>query len=247
MPTKPVRSVDRAVDIVLAFIDSPVLGIGELQQRLDLPRATLYRMLAALEQKGLITSFGERRQYRLGQKVLELSRSWHRSFNLVEISEPILEHLREACDETVMLFVPNSSQERILVLECRSSQPLSYSRPTGYVAPLIRGAAGKVILAFLPDAQLQKSLEAVPAPDLRKLRLELERIRRERLCVASGEMIPGAISVAVPIFGHDSIVIGAVAVVGPELRMHANERQRLVPALMEAVKEISRLAGYVGG
>jgi hypothetical protein len=34
MSTKPVRSVDRAIDIVLNFIDQPVMGIGELQQRL---------------------------------------------------------------------------------------------------------------------------------------------------------------------------------------------------------------------
>ena len=49
MATKPVRSVDRAVDIVLAFVDTPVMGVAELQQRLELPRPTLYRMLSALE------------------------------------------------------------------------------------------------------------------------------------------------------------------------------------------------------
>ena len=57
--TKPVRSVDRAVDIVLAFVDNPVVGVAELQQRLELPRPTLYRMLSAFEQKGLVSWFGE--------------------------------------------------------------------------------------------------------------------------------------------------------------------------------------------
>lgn len=65
------------------------MGIGELQQRLELPRPTLYRMLSALEQKGLVSWFGDPRRYRLGHKVLELSGSWQRSFNLVEISQPV--------------------------------------------------------------------------------------------------------------------------------------------------------------
>ena len=116
MATKPVRSVDRAVDIVLAFVDTPVMGVAELQQRLELPRPTLYRMLSALEQKGLLSWFGEPRRYRLGHKVLELAGSWQRSFDLVEISIPALQRLWEACDETVMLFVPHPPDGRILVL-----------------------------------------------------------------------------------------------------------------------------------
>jgi DNA-binding IclR family transcriptional regulator len=247
MSNKPVRSVDRAVDIILAFIDSPVLGIGELQQRLDLPRPTLYRMVTALEQKGLVSSFGEPRRYRLGQKVLELSRAWQRSFDLVEISRPLLDRLRDACDETVMLFVPNSSKERILVHESRSSQPLHYSRPSGYVAPLTKGAAGKVILAFLSDAQLEEALDSLSDQERKKLRMELERVRKERVCIASGEVIQGAVSIAAPIFGHDAVVMGAVAVVGPELRMNANAREMLLPILTDTVKSISKSAGYMGG
>ncbi|MFM0514151.1 IclR family transcriptional regulator [Paraburkholderia sp. RL17-373-BIF-A] len=243
MSNKPVRSVDRAVDIILAFIDSPVLGIGELQQRLDLPRPTLYRMVTALEQKGLVSSFGEPRRYRLGQKVLELSRAWQRSFDLVEISRPLLDRLRDACDETVMLFVPNSSKERILVHESRSSQPLHYSRPSGYVAPLTKGAAGKVILAFLSDAQLEDALASISEQERkRKLRMELERVRKERICIASGEVIQGAVSVAAPIFGHDAVVMGAVAIVGPELRMNANAREMLLPVLTDTKVSPSRRA-----
>src|SRR5947209_9081204 len=126
MSTKPVRSVDRAIDIVLAFIETPVMGIGEMQQRLELPRPTLYRMLSALEQRGLVSWFGEPRRYRLGQKVVELSKSWQRSFNLIEMSQPALERLWQACDETVMLFVANPPQGRMLVHEIRSSKPLYY-------------------------------------------------------------------------------------------------------------------------
>ena len=246
MSTKPVRSVDRAVDIVLAFIESPVMGVAELQQRLDLPRPTLYRLLTALEQKGLVSWFGEPRRYRLGQKVLELGRSWQRSFNLVEISLPALERLWEACDETVMLFVPNPPHGRMLVHEIRSSKPLYYSRPVGYIAPLTNGAAGKVMLAFGPDEHVRRVSEALPENERRKLQSDIQRIRKDRYFAASGEVLPGAVSIAAPVFGHDAEVLGAVSVVGPETRMNGAVRERVLPALVKATQEISRAAGYVG-
>lgn len=246
MSTKSVRSVDRAVDIVLAFVDTPVMGIGDLQQRLELPRPTLYRMLAALEQKGLVNSFGEPRRYRLGRKVLELSRSWQRSFNLIEISQPFLERLREACDETVMLFVPNPPHGRMLVHEIRSSKPLYYSRPIGYVAPLTTGAAGKVILAFGSDEDVRRALEGLPENQRRKVQSDIQRIRKDRYFAASGEVLPGALSVAAPLFGNEAEVLGAVAVVGPESRMNGAVRERLLRQLIQTTREISRAAGYAG-
>lgn len=246
MSTKPVRSVDRATDIILAFIDAPVMGIGELQQRLDLPRPTLYRMLAALEQKGLLSWFGEPRKYRLGQKVLELSRSWERSFNLIEISQQPLERLWQGCDETVMLFVPNSPHGRLLVHEIRSSKPLYYSRPIGYVAPLTVGAAGKVMLAFAAEDEIRRACDDLPEAARRKLQTDIERIRKDRYFAATGEVLSGALSIAAPIFGHDAKILGAVAVVGPEMRMNGAVRERLLPQLIQASQEISRAAGYLG-
>ena len=246
MATKPVRSVDRAVDIVLAFVDTPVMGVAELQQRLELPRPTLYRMLSALEQKGLLSWFGEPRRYRLGHKVLELAGSWQRSFDLVEISIPALQRLWEACDETVMLFVPHPPDGRILVHEIRSSKPLNYSRPVGYVAPLVHGAAGKVMLAFGSDDVVRRAGEALPENERRKLQADIQRIRKDRYFAASGEVLPGALSVAAPLFGHGAEVLGAVAVVGPESRMTGAVRDAVVPALIKATQEISRAAGYAG-
>lgn len=246
MSTKSVRSVDRAVDIVLAFIDSPVMGIGELQQRLELPRPTLYRMLSALEQKGLVSWFGDPRRYRLGHKVLELSGSWQRSFNLVEISQPVLDRLWQAADETVMLFVPQPPHGRMLVHEIRSSKPLSYSRPVGYVAPLTIGAAGKVMLAFGSNEQMRLASESLTEAERRKLQTDIQRIRKDRYFAATGEVLAGAMSIAAPLFGHDAEVLGAVSVVGPEIRMSGSVREKILPLLVQATQEISRAAGYAG-
>lgn len=246
MSTKPVRSVDRATDIILAFIETPVMGIAELQQRLDLPRPTLYRMLAALEQKGMVSWFGDPRRYRLGQKVLELAKSWQRSFNLIEISQPALERLSQTCDETVMLFVPNPPHGRMLVHEIRSSKPLYYSRPIGYVAPLTRGAAGKVMLAFASDEEVRRACETLPENERRKVHSDIQRIRKDRYFAATGEVLTGALSIAAPLFGHGEEVLGAVSVVGPENRMNGATRERLLPELIKATQEISRAAGYAG-
>ncbi|MES2183449.1 MAG: IclR family transcriptional regulator [Pseudomonadota bacterium] len=246
MVTKSVRSVDRAIDIILAFIDSPVMGIGELQQRLELPRPTLYRMLAALEQKGLIEWFGDPRRYRLGPKVLALSSAWQNSFNIVEIALPAIEQLHKVCDETIMLFVAHGRDNRMLVHQLKSTKPLSYNREIGYLAPLTVGAAGKVMLAFGGEAQIQNAVASTPEVERRKLLSDIKLIRNERYFAATGEVLTGALSLAAPIFGYQAEVIGAISIVGPEMRMNASVRAKLIPELISATLQVSRSAGYAG-
>src|SRR5262245_48751555 len=148
-----VRAVDRAVDILLEFIDRPKMSAVEIQKRLKLPKPTVYRLLAGLQERGLVYSDGDPRQYRLGTSVLMLSRAWSRSFDLAAESEPRLIALSERTGETAALFLRHGAQERILVRHVRSPSPLNYSLDVGAVSPLIVGAAGKAILAFLPEQE----------------------------------------------------------------------------------------------
>src|SRR5215471_18180292 len=72
-----VRSVERALDILLAFGDSDRdLSVGELLKRVDLSRPTLYRLLYTLQQNGLVTAEGEPQRFRLGPAIGRLAWAW---------------------------------------------------------------------------------------------------------------------------------------------------------------------------
>ncbi|MFX4914304.1 helix-turn-helix domain-containing protein, partial [Acinetobacter baumannii] len=77
----------------------------ELQERLDLPKPTVYRLLAGLVPRGLIYSYGDPRQYRLGVNALKLAHAWSQSFEIGSESEPVLNALSSRTGETAALFL----------------------------------------------------------------------------------------------------------------------------------------------
>ncbi|MHB1684884.1 MAG: helix-turn-helix domain-containing protein, partial [Bacilli bacterium] len=51
---KAVRSVDRALDILLCFGAERDLGLTEIARRVALHKSTAHRMLASLERRGFV-------------------------------------------------------------------------------------------------------------------------------------------------------------------------------------------------
>lgn len=238
---KVVRSVDRAVDILLEFIECPKMNAMELQQRLQLPKPTVYRLLSGLERRGLIYSFGAPRQYRLGVNALKLARAWSQAFDIGSESEGTLKALSFKSGETAALFLRQGAQERILIRCVRSPQALSYSLELGNVSPLTIGASGKCILAFLPEAEVT-AICATQQTSAARMRKELLQTKREGYCITIGERIPGAMSMAAPIFGHEA-VLGSIALLLPQVRNTPSRNAELVRELVTAARAISVAGG----
>src|SRR5690625_7602554 len=68
-----VRSVERALDILLCFADESSLSMSEIAQRVALHKSTVHRLLASLETKGFVIRDPVTDHYRLGFRVWELS------------------------------------------------------------------------------------------------------------------------------------------------------------------------------
>lgn len=118
-----VRAVDRALDILSAFrADDHGLTVAELQQRRDLSRPTLYRLLGTLEQRGFLSSAGEPLRFRLGPAVAQLSNAWRASLDVAVVAQPMLRELWRQSRETVALYL-REDPYRICVAEIESPQP----------------------------------------------------------------------------------------------------------------------------
>ncbi|HMN70256.1 MAG TPA: IclR family transcriptional regulator [Rhodoblastus sp.] len=235
-----VKSVDRAVDILLSFTRArPSMDVSEMQDRLGMARPTLYRMLRTLEQKGLIRSSGEPRRYELGHKVVELANVWLSNIDVTRAAKPILEALKTETEETLALNIPLADGTRLCAIEIPSLQPLSFSVGVGHIAPLHVGASGKTILAFLADGRAEAAVRRDP-----ELARQFEQIRDERYSVTRGELISGAMAIAAPVFDRFGAVIASISVVGPEARFKGQIRQASISLVQRAAEEISKAMGY---
>ena len=229
--TKIIRSIERAMDVLSCFDhETPELSVTDLQKRTELSRPTLYRILATLEGKGVIRSFGNPQRFELGHEANRLAASWIGQDEFLRAAGPVMHRLWEETDETVALFVATDDGRKICIEELQSRQALTFKRGVGFTETLSVGASGKAMLAFTEAAANDP---------------EYDEVRRTGVRVSKGEIIEGAVAIAAPVFDRDGSVRGSVCIFGPEVRLTDGRRDSCIKLVREASREISSALGYL--
>ena len=122
----------------------------------------------------------------------------------------------------------------------------------GKQTPLHCTSNGKVLLAFLPDAERQRLLEqplhrftARTITELKTLEKQLSRVRHDGWAFTLEELEIGLNAVAAPVRGADGSVHAAVSVAGPSYRVTPQRLGDLGEMTKEAGEAISRRMGYI--
>lgn len=239
-----VQSVERALDILFQFVRAPSLDVAAIQRRVRLPRPTLYRLLATMEDKKLLRSSGKPRTYELGSGAVELVNAWLSQTRISRVSSEYLRNLWECVGETTLLSVLSNGTNRVTIQQFRSSSPRSYAPSLGNENPLYYGASGKVILAFLATPVSQQIIKGAPKSiDRAQLSDELRRIRRLGYCVSVGEINAQGSSIATPIFEKGKVVAGAIAIALPKARLSRPNADDFVGLLLDTSTKISAALG----
>jgi DNA-binding IclR family transcriptional regulator len=241
--TKSIRAVERAIDVLLCFDHAaPTLGISDLQKRLGLSRPTLYRLLRALERKGLVRSFGSPQRFELDHRVAALADAWLARSDAATVAVPFLKELWSVSEETVALFLPTTPAMKVCALELPSRQPLVFRRGVGFAEPTTSGASGKALLAFMAPDEVAAAI--ADAPDRPALQSELERIRADGYCISEGEIIAGAVAIAAPVFDRAGRVAASICLFGPQARLAGPHRAACLAAARATANQISAALGY---
>ena len=70
------QTVHKAIQLLRAFSpEDPEIGVRELAARVDMPRSTVHRLLAALEAEGIVEQNPRTSLYRLGFELVALAGS----------------------------------------------------------------------------------------------------------------------------------------------------------------------------
>lgn len=240
-PGSSVRAVTRALDVLLAFEPyDKELTATQLLERLSLSRPTLYRLLHTLEQRGFVISEGNPQTFRLGPAIARLSYVWRSGLDIAGMAQPMLQRLWQQTNETIALYLLEGAS-RVCVAEIPSRQPLSFKRGVGHSDAVVRGASGKVILAFMPDPT--GYFRHLDAADRKRLQDELRGIRKAGYAVSLQELIQGATAIAAPVFAAHGEVIGSLAVFGPTVRNDKKQVARFAALLREEARLLSKNLG----
>jgi DNA-binding IclR family transcriptional regulator len=245
------RAAGRVLDILeLVVSTADGLALRELSARLEAPKSSLLPLLRTLTARGYLEQ-GPLGEYRLGGRARELGMGSPTPGALPEIARPALRALMERTGETVFLGVLGGDGTAVVFVDkLESEQVIRYAAGVGARRPLHATSSGKVILAFLPPAQRERILRALPlkryteqtVTSLPALRATLDEVRHSGVCVNLDELAVGAAGIAAPIFDRDGLVAGACAIGGPTGRVRP--RLKLLSAEVKATaRAISALLG----
>jgi len=254
MPTKrnpSVQSVERAIDILETFsANQPRLGVGELSRRVDLPKSTVFRLLTTLESRGFVAQNSETGLYNLGIKLIPLANSVYVYSDLRQVARPYLRSLADTLEETTSLSVLVDTETIHLYQVEFTGRLVVRAGRAGHRIPFHATSGGKVIAAFLPEAEME-ALLASPLPNLTSatitdsdtLKSQLLEVRTRGYAISIEELEEGLHAISSPIYNHEGNVIASVSVSGPSYRLTRSRIEESSPLVIQAADQISRELG----
>jgi IclR family transcriptional regulator, KDG regulon repressor len=246
--TRGAQTVYRAIRILETFrADHAVLSLAEISESVGLKQPTTHRLLRALQAHDLIVFDESSRTYSLGSGVIRLASVVLNRDDVLPITEPRLHRLRELADETVALHW-RVRTHRVCMLEFVSRQPIRMASGLGNTYPLVAGAAGKAILAFLAEDEVERTIEAERREGRKlnaaALRRDLADVREKGYAISKGETVPGASAIAAPIIGPGGRAIAAINITGPTDRLTSKAMESIAPALLHNADEVMEQLGH---
>ncbi|HEX6022045.1 MAG TPA: IclR family transcriptional regulator C-terminal domain-containing protein [Solirubrobacter sp.] len=250
-PREFIQSLERGLAIIRAFgPHAPEQTVTELAATTGLTRATARRFLITLIELGYVESDG--RIFRLTPKVLELGYSFLSGLRFPDIALPHLERLVAEVDEGSEASVLDGDHI-VYVARVPSSAVMTVSINVGARMPAHATSMGKVLLAFLPDEELDAYFETAElrsflprtVTDPAELRAQLEEVRKQGYAIVDQELEEGLVAIAAPVRGRGGRVVGAINLSSNVLRRSLESlRGELLEPLMRTARNIERdLAG----
>jgi IclR family transcriptional regulator, KDG regulon repressor len=240
-----VRAVTRALSILDAFDEArPSLTMQQIGTHIGMPKATTFRLVQTLEKAGFLIRLEDQR-YCLSFKLLRLAGIVRNTLPIRDICRPALVEIAQQTGETVTLNLL-SGHERICLDVVDTPSPLMSIARTGEHVGLLSGATGKLFMAHMDKAALDRVLKAAPGGRKIKrqaLARELATIRRQGYATSHGERVAGLSAIAAPLHGLEGGVTHSLSLTGPTVRMEKRE-PAFICILLEAAAGISaRLGG----
>ncbi len=141
-----VPALQRGMQLLGQFSrDERELTGAELSRRLDLPRASVFRLLQTLEQMGFVERVGDSASYKLGIAVLRLGFEYLASMELTEHGRPIIDALCGATGLSSHLVV-RDGREVVFVAKASGRSLMINSIQVGARLPAHATVLGRVLL-----------------------------------------------------------------------------------------------------
>ncbi|WP_121740924.1 IclR family transcriptional regulator [Natronorubrum halophilum] len=234
---RPVETVETAFDIVDVVKRADGAGITEIAAELGLAKSTVHRHVKTLESRGLLVREGD--TYRISMWFLDYGIHVRNRHRLLDVARPKVDELAAETDEKVWCVIEEQGIG-VHVYGAEGRHSVKTHARIGQRTHLHQFAAGKAILAHLPDERIETILDDSgltaqterTITDRDELRDHLETIRDRGYAFNHEESVTGVHAVGAPIRDESGTAIGAISVAGPANRLRGELLTDELPDLL---------------
>ncbi len=244
-------TVSKALSLLAYFTHGrPEIGLSDLTRLSGMNKATVYRLMGELQESGFIEQADGDRSYRLGPEVLRLAALREAAVPILSVSRRVLKDLSEETGETTHLSLLQGSQLNSLSHAYSPRHATRVMMDDAEVLSYHGTASGLAVLAFA-EPEFSETILTAPLPrhtadtvtDPGAIRTLLDAIRQSGVAQSVGGFEAEVHSHAVPVFGPDARVIGALAVAAPASRISDAQAAEIAAALLRAGQTLTRRIG----
>lgn len=231
------------------------MPLGEIAERLALPKSGVHRLLATLVELGWAEKDPGTSFYRLTMRLAVLGQQFYVATGIPDICQPLLDRLAKQCHEFARLAVVDGHSLVWVAHSQGASAGLVYQPSlTSNTVPLFATASGKAWLATLPTKQAMQVVmkngglndaERYGPNVVRSLEALLREIKataRRGYGLAFSEAEFGVTAVAAAIrAGERDPGLGTVSIAGPSARVTEKRAHELAPLVLRTAAELSNL------
>ena len=247
---------ERCLSIIELLADGArAMPLGEIAERLALPKSGAHRLLATLVDIGWVEKNPETSFYRLTMRLAILGQQFYVGTGIPDIYQPLLDRFAKQCREFARLAVVDGHSLVWVAHAQGASGGLMYQPSlTTNTVPLFATASGKAWLATLPTEQaMQIVMKNGGMKDADKygpnvvrsveaLLRELKATARRGYGLALSEAEIGVTAVAAAIrAGENGPALGTVSIAGPSARITEKRAHELAPLVLRSAAELSDL------
>lgn len=235
-----VEATQKSIAILGYLKDNGQTTLTDLASALDHSKSTIHRHLATLESAGFVTA--TEGGYRVGLVFLDFGVHAQHAHELYQAGKAKVDDLAQRVDEKVWLMTEENGYG-IFIYHCQGRDVFRTYTRIGYRGHLHAFAAGKAVLAHLPEDHIDRIISRHGLPsytphtttDRGVLSEELESVRSRGVAFNLEESINGVNALAAPVLDGGGAPVGSISVAGPASRVSGSYLERELAGILLGV------------
>ncbi len=234
-------ALDRALSVLELMVQSNRgFTLSEVSRKLVLPKSSTYLILTALERRGYLQKDSHSRRYRLGLKLVSLSRTAMEHLQLREEARPFLQSLMHKTRFCAHMAVLEENEAIIIEkINAPGTRRITTTWP-GQRVPAHCTGIGKAMIAYVSNEVFDRQISSKTLWKynkntiilMRKLKQDLEDTKKRGYSVSNEESQIGFRGIGAPVFDVTGKVVAGISIDGTVLEIPTE----LVPRLGRVVQ-----------